>query len=480
MIRRRAVVSTFFIAVAWASRASAELTFTPSIMVREEYNDNIDLTKDNRRDDFITTVAPSLNALIDTNLLKLSLDYGLYFKLFAKHSDENETSLAKTQRVRFDTTYNPIRDILFLKVSDVYARVPIDERRPVAAGNDFVNTTDSNILTVNPYIVLPLTSSISLTAGYTYKNTWYDDSESETAQDHSATGRLTKTFGERLSVYGEYAYRAHRPKENINVFTTYLRTVTAGYRVDDTFYVTNFLPLGESLQETGWNGYDTHTGTIGAVLQVTPKLTLNGSIGKVYYRYKSGTLTERIQYLIGTDIVQEDELVPQEYHPADTDSLIWNVMANYALSERFSLGAYYSQDFFDSVNEGVVKRETTGGSIKYKQGIEATLTGFYTNSDYETEDRQDKSAGGTLSAKVPLGANLAANVGGSYTRYRFSPDEIITVTEKVNRYTAQAGLEYTLRLLTMGLGYTWNNNDSNVNVNDYRNNIIWLQARLTY
>lgn len=477
---RKRVIGGMLASCCVATAAHAELKLTPGLIVREEYNDNIDLTKDNRRDDFITTVAPSLNALIDTNLLKLSLDYGLYFKLFAKHSDENETSLAKTQRVRFDTTYNPIRDILFLKVSDVYARLPIDERRQVAAGNDFVNTTDSNILTVNPYIVLPLTSSINFTAGYTYKNTWYDDPDGETAQDHTATGRLTKTFGERLSLYGEYAYRTHRPKENINVFTTYLRTVTAGYSVGDTFYVTNFLPLGESVQETGWNGYDTHTGTIGAVLQVTPKLTLNGSIGKVYYRYKSGTLTGRIQYFIDTDIVHEDELVPQEYRPADTDSLIWNAQANYLLSDRLSLETHYSRDFTDSVDQGAFKRDSVGGSVKYSHAIEATLAGFYTNSTYETEDRKDKSAGGTLSAKVPLGASLAANVGGSYTHYKFSPDEIITITEKVNRYTAQASLDYTLRILTMGLGYTWNYNDSNVDVNDYRNNIVWLQARLTY
>lgn len=462
-----------------ATAVHAELKLTPSLIVREEYNDNIDLTNDNRRDDFITTVAPSLNALIDTNLLKLSLDYGLYFKLFAKHSDENETSLAKTQRVRFDTTYNPIRDILFLKVSDVYARLPIDERRQVAAGNDFVNTTDSNILTVNPYIVFPLTSSISLTAGYTYKNTWYDDPEGETAQDHTATGRLTKTFGERLSLYGEYAYRAHRPKDEVNDVNTLARTFL-GILLPQNIPIYSY-PLDViSTQENGWDGYDTHSGTLGASFQVTPKLTLNGSIGKVYYRYKTGTTTNIIQYYDGAGTLENEEVVIVKTKPDDADSLIWNVMANYTLSERFSLGAYYSQDFYDSVNNGAVKRETTGGSIKYSHAIEATLAGFYTNSNYETEDRKDKSAGGTLSAKVPLGASLAANVGGSYTHYKFSPDEIITITEKVNRYTAQASLDYTLRILTMGLGYTWNYNDSNVDVNDYRNNIVWLQARLTY
>lgn len=470
---RKLVIGGLVASCCVATAAHAELKLTPGLIVREEYNDNIDLTKDNRRDDFITTVAPSLNALIDTNLLKLSLDYGLYFKLFAKHSDENETSLAKTQRIRFDTTYNPIRDILFLKVSDVYARLPIDERRQVAAGNDFVNTTDSNILTVNPYIVLPLTSSISLTAGYTYKNTWYDDPEGETAQDHSATGRLTKTFGERLSLYGEYAYRAHRPKDKTNDVNTLARTFVG---IPGTPVFSDVL----STQENGWDGYDTHSGTLGSSFQITPKLTLNGSIGKVYYRYKTGTTTDITQYYDATGTFDHEDEVVVKTKPDDADSLIWNVMANYLLSERFSLGAYYSQDFYDSVNNGAVKRKTTGGSIKYNHAIEATLAGFYINSNYETENRKDKSAGGTLSVKVPMGPSLAANVGGGYTHYNFSPDSVITVTEKVNRYTAQASLDYTLRILSMGLGYTWNFNDSNVDVNDYRNNIVWLQARLTY
>jgi len=473
---RKMVMGGILASLFVASAAHAEFKLTPSLIVREEYNDNIDLTRDNRQDDFITTIIPSLTGTIDTNLLKLSLDYGLYFRLFAKHSDKDETSLARTQRLRLDSTFNPIRDILFLKVSDVYARVPIDERRQVGVGNDFVNTSDSNIFIVNPYLVYPVTSSISLSAGYTYKNTWYKDPQGEDAQDHTATGRLTKTFGERLSIYGEYAYRTHRPKDTIrnnNEFNSlFLGTINGVPRFLDFELV--------SALSTGWNGYDTHTGMIGAVLQVTPKLTLNGSVGKTYYKYKTGTQTDRrhLFNLSGTDL--GDYVSSQKFSPADTNSLIWNAQANYLLSDRFSLGANYSQDFTDSVNQGAVKRKTVGASVNYNHTIETALRGFYTTSTYETEVRKDTSTGAILTARIPLGASLAANLLGSYTHYKFSPDIITPVTEKVNRYSAQAGLDYTLKLLTLGLGYTWNYNDSNVDVNDYRNNILWLQGKLTY
>ncbi|MBT1074675.1 TIGR03016 family PEP-CTERM system-associated outer membrane protein [Geobacter grbiciae] len=460
-----------------ATAAHAELKLTPNLTIREEYNDNIDLTNENRRDDFITTIVPSLNALIDTNLLKLNLDYGLYFKLFAKHSEKDDTSLARTQRIRLDSTFNPIRDILFLKMSDVYARVPIDDRRQVAVGNDFVNTTDSNIFTANPYLVYPITSSISLTAGYTYKNTWYNDPLGQSAQDHTVTGRLTKSFGERLSIYGEYAYRTHLPKDNFrnNMEFNSLYPVT----INGMTGILDAEQLSE--QSTGWYGYDTHTGMVGAVLQVTPKLTLNGSVGKTYYYYKSGTQTElRHLYDFVTGAYKGDNLSTQQISPANTNSLIWNAQANYLLSDRFSLEAHYSRDFTDSVDQGVYKRDTVGGSVKYNHAIEAALGGFYTTSKYETEDRKDTSTGATMTARIPLGANLAANLLGNYTHYKFSPDNVTPITEKVNRYSAQAGLDYTFRIMTMGLGYTWNFNDSNVEAHDYFNNIVWLQARLTY
>ncbi|MRR07227.1 MAG: TIGR03016 family PEP-CTERM system-associated outer membrane protein [Deltaproteobacteria bacterium] len=470
---RKLVLGGMLASCCVVTAAHAELKLTPSLIVREEYNDNIDLTNDNRRDDFITTILPSFNAMVDMERLKLSADFGLYFRLFAKHSDENETS----QRAYLDTTYNPIRDILFLKVSDAYSRVAIDERRQVGAGNDLVNTTDSNILTVNPYLVYPITSSISVTAGYTYKNTWYDDPEGEDAQDHTLTGRLTKSFGERLSIYGEYAYRNHRPKKTIRNSNEFNSLYLGSINGKPQFWNLELV----STQSTGWYEYDTHTGTIGTVLQVTPKLTLNGSIGKTYYKYKTGTQTDlRHVYHPITLIYLGDYTSSQKVSPDDNDSLIWNAQANYLLSDRLSLNAVYSQDFYDSVDEGPVQRETVGGSIKYKHNIEATLGGFYTTSRYETEERKDDSTGATLATRIPLGASLSGNLTGNYTHYKFSPDEVVTVTEKVNRYSVQAGFDYTLRLLTLGLGYIWNYNDSNVNENDSRNNIIWLQAKLTY
>ena len=41
-----------------AAAAHAQLTFTPRVSVTEEYNDNINLDRKNKMDDWITTVSP--------------------------------------------------------------------------------------------------------------------------------------------------------------------------------------------------------------------------------------------------------------------------------------------------------------------------------------------------------------------------------------------------------------------------------------
>ena len=62
MIPRRMVFAFLFLLCLNAARFvyAAEPGFHPYISLKEEYNDNIDLTPTNQRDDFITTVQPGI------------------------------------------------------------------------------------------------------------------------------------------------------------------------------------------------------------------------------------------------------------------------------------------------------------------------------------------------------------------------------------------------------------------------------------
>jgi hypothetical protein len=425
--------AAFLFAAAAAVPAAAELKLTPSVSLREEYNDNIELTRDNRIDDFITSVTPALGISWKTSILELSADYGLNFRIFAKNSGRNETDLTEAQMAKADTTLTVMPEALFVKLSDVFERVPVDERDQVALDNIFVNLSNSNRFTANPYLDYPVSPTLRLLAGYTYQNTWYDDPRGDDSEDHTATGGITKQFGERLSVFGNYSYRWHRPSRTLQ--------------------------------------YDNQTGTVGAALQLTTKLSVSGSVGQTFYRYEGGVQRVRIPVTVNGTL--GDVPVP----PRETSATIWNAKANYLLTERLSLGAGYSQSFSDSVTEGSARSRSITGSVTYKvvDTLPMTVAGFSTNSTFLITNREDRSTGVTVSAPVPLTPRLTARLDGGYTRFEFLPEG-----EEANRYSARVGLDYQFAVTTVGFGYTWNRNDSTVDTKDYTNNIAFVQAKFTF
>ena len=194
---KHTVMTSSAACIFWAgslSLAQAEFSLIPSIAVSEQYNDNINLTASNKEDDFITTVTPAINMSYKLDILTLSLNYGVNFVFYAKHPDMNETSPTQNQTAKLDTTFSPYRDMVFIRVSDVFGRVPIDQRNQVALDNINVNMTNSNTFLVNPYLEYPLSASLKARVGFTYENDWYQSDESDSAQNYTVTAMLTKVF----------------------------------------------------------------------------------------------------------------------------------------------------------------------------------------------------------------------------------------------------------------------------------------------
>jgi len=432
MKNKRALL--LFIIAAWIfpAKAGAESSISPALALREEYNDNIGLTRDNRIDDFITSVHPSLAISLKSRAIDLSADYGFNLRFYAHNSEHNQMR----QRANLATKLTLLPERLFIKVSDDYERVPIDQRNQVALDNLFVNLTDVNHLTVNPYLEYPITSTLKFTAGYTYQNVWYDNPIGDDSDDHSATAGLNKQFGERLSVNCSYAYRWHRPRQT--------------------------------------NEYDSQTESIGAAVQVTPKFSLNGSVGYTEINYKDDIKTFFVLRVISPNTIAVSS-VQINAAPSDTSSLIWNAQANYRLTELFSVGVGYSRSFADSVYEGSVKSDNLNGSVSYSGVVPITVSGFMSKSNYIITGREDRSFGAIVTASVPMSSRLTCGLDGTYTHYNFQPDN-----EKVDRYGFRIGIDYRIAIATLGIGYTWNLSDSSFPVRDYYNNILFAQAKFTF
>lgn len=457
---KHTVITSSAACIFWAgslSLAQAEFTLTPSITVNEQYNDNINLTASNKEDDFITTVTPAIGMSYKLDILTLTLGYGVNFMFYAKHPDLDETSPSQNQTAKLETTFSPYRDLVFIRVSDVYGRVPIDQRNQVALGNLTVNMTDTNDFVVNPYLEYPLSASLKAKVGYTYENIWYRSDESVSAQNYTATAMLTKVFSQALSSSLSYAYLLHRPSTNTS----------------------------------GDEAYDNQNVTLGTGYQVSPKLSLNGSIGETFYDYLNNA-------------------------SPNSSSPIWQIQATYHLTDKINLSAGYSQSYSDTPvsgttqsnsnppgsgtsqsnsnpvvqgasnnnlligniiysDQGTYRNRSVTGSISYSGKVPVSISVSKNDEVYTTENREDRSIGGVITSSLPITTNITANLTGTYTNYQFLPD-----IERVNRYGAMINFGYNIRKLSLSCGYVWNRNDSNIATNDYVNNIVFVQAKYTF
>jgi hypothetical protein len=417
--------------------ATAEMTIHPGITLRESYDDNIFLTADNKKDDFITTITPNFNLDYKGNRLDLSLNYGVGLSFYAKNSDENQVN----QTATLTSKLSIVRDALFLKVDDSYGRIPIDQRKQTTFDSLLINTTDTNTLRVNPYLALPLSSKISYNLGYTYENIWYESDEGDNTQNHILATGLSLQLSEGIDASVNYSYMFHRPTQ----------------LTDE---------------------YDMQNVSLGLKFQVTPKLSLNGTVGGTSLRYRIAT-------------------------GRDTTSPVWSAQGDYRLTEKLSFNVGYAVNFsasanggtsnnyfsasanagtsnnysLASVDAGTSKNYSWTAVIKYDASLPLTIVFFQNEAKYMQiiNNRVDRSYGVRVDTSLPLSAKMSLKIGGMYTHYKFLPDD-----ERADRYNAQASIEYAMNIATFSLGYTYNSNDSNIDTNDYRDNIVFIQTKFTF
>ena len=394
----------------------AKLTVVPGISVKEEYNDNIFLDSSGEEDDFITTVSPEIELEYSPNrLLDLSLDYGLNFRFYSRHSSLNDTSIRETQNIEFQSQLRPFNRV-FIDISDVYDRVPVDVRERFAIDNAYFNMTDRNTFSFSPYMILPLTSTISTTIGYGYGNIWHKNKETVDSYTQSAYLRLNKRFSSKINGTLRYDYIAYRPDLS-----------------DD---------------EPAVREYDRHEGSAGIVYRFNPDFEMNGEVGRLWTDFQTGE---------------------------DAKLTFWNVATDYRFGST-NIGAGYSYSFDDSATSGAFKRSRVDLNLETGRVLRLLINPYYYNDEYININRKDKTTGVTFDVSRPLSEKISASLNGVLERQKFSPED-----EKVYRYSLGSALDYRLsRSITTSIGYRYNSRNSDVDTEDFHNNIAWLQAKLTF
>ena len=148
-----------------------ELTVLPSMTVSEEYNDNVYLTRYNKLDDYITSATPAFTLDYKSAFWNWHLDAAYIYRYYAKGTRKEDN----TYNVNLSNRTTLIENFFFVDVLDTYSRVSLDETRDYTLESPFVNQTDENIFTVNPYLVFRSESRFTPILGYKYVNTWYKE-----------------------------------------------------------------------------------------------------------------------------------------------------------------------------------------------------------------------------------------------------------------------------------------------------------------
>jgi hypothetical protein len=191
------------IAICPHEAVAAQFDFHPSIMVSEEFNDNIFLTPNGKVDDFITTIAPAFTLLHNSTFWSWHIDYAYDYRYYARDTVTRDNSY--TANVMEHT--NVIDNLFFIDVSDLYQRIAVNVAQSyITQESTFLNQTDENIFTISPYLNLISGPSHTIQVGYQYVNTWYADPLAYDTINHVGYLIMGTPLSSNLSVTGGVSY----------------------------------------------------------------------------------------------------------------------------------------------------------------------------------------------------------------------------------------------------------------------------------
>ncbi len=197
--------------------------------------------------------------------------------------------------------------------------------------------------------------------------------------------------------------------------------------------------------------FDRHDYTLGLTQQLGSRTTASIEGGYSEVEYDSGDL--------------------------DTDGTNWLVNISYHLSEPVTLSLEYSQDFTTTAEDGLTEsQEASVGATYTKESLTASTELFWNNSDYVRLDREDEVYGVRFDFSKPLARALSINFDAEYERAEYTD----IVDEEVDRVTCGASLDYEYRRFLASLGYRYRINESDIDDNDYTNNIVTLSGTVRF
>jgi hypothetical protein len=377
------LLSFFLLAFLHPASAQADtvLKFDPYISVEEMYDDNIFLSRSNKRSDWITSAIPGFLTSVANPRYSADLRYEPGFNYYLHNPEFDYTSHELTFNGRAEITSRLTASLyeFYIRSNDPELDEMVDTDYERSLRRDTREKFNRNIISPQLEYSYGRENSIRLN----YRNTTYksEDPEEDDYRENFIEGQLDHWFNVRngITLLGHFTkgnfdeeadmlnsiditprYR-HRFTPHFELFGEY------GYGTSDfeetRLYTT--LPNGTLLQ-TGVDDnedYDLQKFNVGFDWQLPENLRLRGSLGYFWRDGEAGSDEEGITSLVAIE----------------------KAVRNFTFNLGWESG--YSANYFAVRDEGFTKfwEFTAGGTYTYHQNLELSLRGNYGYEDYTSQ-----------------------------------------------------------------------------------------------
>jgi hypothetical protein len=430
----RWIIPLGFVVLISSTAMSAQFQVTPRVSVTEEYNDNIDLDRRNKKDDFITTISPGVTAELLGQNAGLSVSYDPAYSFYADNSDNDHWSHRLDARL-----WNDISRSTRLEIQNffIYAQDPLDDDDVEDQQGNIVVRGNDRRRALDTYYRNRATARLNhrfgaedlMYAQFVYGINEFDNPDDEDSQEISPEAGLVYWFTKWTGIALDGAYtRGLYDEDDSSDFNNYKGRLRINQRLSPLFGIYGqYQHIYREWDEEGRvsstgnvdNNYHVYAPSTGVFYQVDRDLTASLGLGWFYQQ------------------VEDDTDQDGPFVSADINK-VW-ASPGWSLRARGTSGVD-SEDFSDR-NEG------------FRRFAQTELIGRY---DFTRQI-----------------------FGDARLRYRYSDFIGGEENEKDHRYTAAVGLGYNvLRWMTLRVGYEFNKLDNINGDDDYEQNRVFATITL--
>jgi len=394
-----------FISMGSASAEERKFQWGTRLTVSEQYDDNVNLDRNNKDDDWVTVVGPGLTLAILTEKTPIALDYDFGYTHYAR--DTAGDTLRHTLTLR-GLEGVPITKHLTLDLNEslYISDDPIEEEEGVTSVRRNRRTYYRN--TAGGRINYLFGEEDLLYVGFQHELLENNDSSVQDGQTYGPTAGIAYWFNIHNGLSLDFSYgRAD--------FDEFKGEVSDDYRqyIGSATYTYRFSPRTQTTLDYTFDSFDYDDNIRAGPTQPTQE----------DYVVHSGSLGLSHQFTRNTSALISGGYWLQDRDHADNREGFQGTVNFTQTLEKLSFAldgsTGYRQQFLEAENFGFSKYYSASATLSYQpmEKLTTSISGFYSRDEYEErviEDRNNDTWGGSAGLNYLLLPWLSASLSYDY------------------------------------------------------------------